>query len=443
MLSLACCLLLPQAAPRLEFLAAAPTGAPGAEIVSVQAATRRLVLTHADSGALELFDLADPARPRAVRMLSLGLAAGEELTSAALPPSGDYALAAVRAKGERAAGRLIAVSLVDGKALAAFPCGVGPDSVAISADGAHALVANEAEEFEDDDGADDSSAPGSLTHVRLAPELASSKVTQIPFTKVLDVPTDGRELEREVDDVEQEIPLGTSPAFIEPEVVLFLDSARALVTLQENNALAYVDLINDKIVRVVGLGTTTHPADLRDDKKFADVDTLLARREPDGIALVPGGKFFVTADEGDTGPNVEKSGTKPSGGGRTLSVFELESARCVGDTGPGLDRAAAGAGLYPDKRSNKKGSEPEMVVCLDLGGRPYAAVTLERAGALALVDLGDPAQPTVVGLAPTGAKPLEDAPEGLALFRDPSGTADYLYVANEGTGTLGVLRVSR
>lgn len=433
-----------QGAPELEFLAALPTAAPGAEIVSVQASTRRAVLTHSGSGQLELFDLADPARPRSVGVLTLGLAQGEEMTSVALPPSGDFALTAVKAKGERAPGRLLAVSLADGKILASFPCGVGPDSVAISGDGKHALVANEAEEFDDDDGGDESSAPGSLTHVRLAAELAASKVTQIPFTKALDVPTDGRELEREIDDVEEDIPLGTSPAFIEPEVVLFVDEGRALVTLQENNAVAYVDLVNDRIVRTLGLGNTTHAADLVDDKGYGEKGQLVARREPDGIALVPGGKYFVTADEGDTGPNVEKTAPgKPAGGGRTLSVFEIESGKLVGDTGPALDRSAAENGLYPDKRSGKKGSEPEMVVCLELGGRPYAAVTLERAGALALVDLTDPAHPAVVAIAATGSDLLKDEPEGLALFRDPSGLADYFYVANEGTGTLGVLRVSR
>ena len=44
-----------------------------------------------------------------------------------------------------------------------------------------------------------------------------------------------------------------APSVIEPEVVLFLDEARALVTLQENNAVAYVDLVNDRIVRTLGL----------------------------------------------------------------------------------------------------------------------------------------------------------------------------------------------
>jgi hypothetical protein len=46
-------------------------------------------------------------------------------------------------------------------------------------------------------------------------------------------------------------------------------------------------------------------------------------------------------------------------------------------------------------------------------------------------------------LAKTGEQHLEDAPEGLAHYRYPATQTDYLYVANEGTGTLGVLRVVR
>jgi hypothetical protein len=81
-----------------------------------------------------------------------------------------------------------------------------------------------------------------------------------------------------------------------------------------------------------------------------------------------------------------------------------------------------------------------MVVVLDLGGTLYAAVTLERVGAVALIDLSKPETPTLVALSQAGDNPWKDEPEGLAHFRDPSG-GDYLYVANEGKSTLGVLRV--
>lgn len=440
------------AAPTLERVAVLATAAPGAEIVSVQASSARAVLTHSATGQVELFSLADPARPRALGVIALALEEGEELTSVAFPPGGDWFLACVKARKARAPGRLVAHSLADGRLLASFPAGVGPDCVAIAKSGAYALVANEAEEFAEEDGRL-VSAPGSLTLVHLAEPLASSRVVQIPLEALAGSPPEGRRIERKAKG-EREIELGTTPEFLEPEVVAFVPGAeRALVTLQENNAVAEIDLAEGRVTRVLALGHTTHPADLASDGRFAETGTLRARREPDGVALTPDGRFFVTADEGDTvgAPLGGSSGggteALPAGGGRTLSLFDLATGALLGDTGPELDRAAARAGLYPDGRSPKKGSEPEMVLTFERGPagqtRPYAAVTLERAGAVALVDLGDPAHPVVVALAASGGAPGEDEPEGLAHYRDPASGADYLYVANEGTGTLGVLCVPR
>jgi choice-of-anchor I-like protein len=436
-------LLAQEKSPTLEFVAVLTTSAPGAEIVSVQKSTARALLTHSQKGLVEVFDLANPAAPRSLRVLDLGLEKGEELTSLSFAPKGEWFLAVLKAGPEFAPGRAVLHGL-DGKRLASFPTGVGPDCVAISPSGTQALIANEAEGFDSDSNVL-VSAPGSLTHILFATDLAASKVTQIAFPQAVTAPTDERTLERDVDDQMVDVPLLATPDYVEPEVVAFLpDEARALVTLQENNMVAVIDLAGGKVERLIALGNTTHAADLVSNDKFAETGPLLARRESDGIALVPGGRMFVTADEGDTGPSLEKTAPgKPVGGGRTLSVFDLASGACLGDTGAELDRLAAAAGLYPDKRSGKKGSEPEMVLCFERGGRPFAAVTLERAGALALVDLSDPAKPAVVAVVKTGGEPLKDEPEGLAYFRDPASGADYLYVANEGTGTLGVLRVLR
>lgn len=434
----------PIGAPLIENVAVIPTAAPGAEIIAVQASTKRAVLVHSQTGQIELFDLADPAAPRSLRVFELALAKGEGLTSVAIPPAGDWFLAVIEAGPELAPGRAVAHSLADGKLLATFPCGVGPDCVAIAPSGKLALVANEAEGF---DSAGDAlrSAPGSVTLIRFAPALADSEVVQIVFTEPVAGATDGRTIERKIGDKNEDVELQNGPDYLEPEVVAFLpDEKRGLVTLQENNSVAYLDLVSGKVERVVPLGNTTHPADVLDDGRFEPQGTLIARREPDGIAVTRDGRYFVTADEGDTDPGVAKTPAgMPCGGGRTLSVFDLATGACLGDTGGELDRMAAGAGLYPDKRSPKKGCEPEMVTTFERDGVPYAAVTLERAGALALVDLSDPSRPAVVGIAPSGADHLKDEPEGLAHFGDPAGKYDYFYVANEGTSTLGVLRIPR
>src|SRR5262245_63121923 len=101
----------PANAPKLELVKVIPTAAPGAEIVSVQASTRRAVLTHSQAGQIELFDLTDPAAPRSVRVFDLALEKGEEITSVALPPSGEWFLAAIKAGPQLKPGRVLAHSL--------------------------------------------------------------------------------------------------------------------------------------------------------------------------------------------------------------------------------------------------------------------------------------------------------------------------------------------
>jgi DNA-binding beta-propeller fold protein YncE len=409
----------------------------------VQAATRRAALVHSTAGTVEILDLADPARPRSLRVVDLGLAKKEELTSVALPPRGDWFLVAVKADGALVRGRVVAHALDDGRRLATFPCGVGPDSVAIDASGRFALVANEAEGFARVDG-ELRSAPGSLTRIALAEDVARSVATDIALEGLLDEPAAGRLLERRVGGETIAIPLGTTSEFWEPECVAFLpDGTHALVTLQESNAVARIDVAGGRCERLFGLGTTSHLVDAIDDDQFEERGILLARREPDGIAVTPDGRYFVTADEGDTLPDVPQTPQdSPAGGARSLSVFDAATGALVGDTGPQLDRAAASMGLHTDRRSPRRGCEPEMVVVLDLGGTLYAAVTLERVGAVALIDLSKPETPTLVALSQAGDNPWKDEPEGLAHFRDPSG-GDYLYVANEGKSTLGVLRVGK
>lgn len=92
------------------------------------------------------------------------------------------------------------------------------------------------------------------------------------------------------------------------------------------------------------------------------------------------------------------------------------SGKLLGDTGSQLDDMAAQAGVYPDARSPNKGSEPEGVVSFDAFGKRLAVATLERADALALIDLDLAEQPKVLQVvgAGEGAGSGNLAPEGLA-----------------------------
>jgi len=225
-------------------------------------------------------------------------------------------------------------------------------------------------------------------------------------------------LERVIDGEELKVPFGTSPEHIEPEYVTFSpDGARAYVSLQENNAIAVVDVLQGKLDKVFGLGTVRHAADIIDDGKYVPAAELFALREPDALAVSADGRYLVSADEGDTDPKIAKTKAGlPSGGGRTVSVFDAMSGKLLGDTGSQLDDMAAQAGVYPDARSPNKGSEPEGVVSFDAFGKRLAVATLERADALALIDLDQAEQPKVLQVvgAGEGAGSGNLAPEGLA-----------------------------
>jgi hypothetical protein len=117
-----------------------------------------------------------------------------------------------------------------------------------------------------------------------------------------------------------------------------------------------------------------------------------------------------------------------------VSVFDADTGALLGDTGSQLDDAAAAAGIYPDSRGNRGGSEPEVLDLTHHRGRTLVAVGLERANAVALIDVNNPESPVVIDLAPVGA-----APEGIKFFR--SGSRLFVAVANEVSGTVSILEV--
>ena len=156
--------------------------------------------------------------------------------------------------------------------------------------------------------------------------------------------------------------IDNSPQLLEPEYVAFAkDGSKAWVGLQENNSVVIIDTHKAKITDTFGLGITEHEADLDDNDAINFTDKLVALREPDGISLSADDRYLITADEGDTDPKASKTPSGPTGGGRTVSVFDSKTNLFLGDTGNQIDLAVNEAGFYPESRSDNKGSEPEMV----------------------------------------------------------------------------------
>ncbi len=436
---------LPAAAePELKLLATWVSGEPeGTEAVSYQAAVRMLAVGNGKAGRIDLVSVARPELPTTVRTFDLGMPDGHVLNSIAFHP--EQPLLAVAIAGPAGVPGDIFLLDLYGRELARYAAGHGPDDVRFSPSGRWLAAPNEAEDYWREDGAWRSHS-GSVTLVDLQAGVAQGVAHQIPFSALppghgLTSREDGRRLEREAGGGEAEIPFDSGdPEHLEPEYGAFApDESVLYVSLQENNGVAIIDLERTVVRGIIALGVTEHEADLEDDGDVSFTDVLRAFREPDGIAVTADGRYLVTADEGDTEPKAKAAGG-PAGGGRTVSVVDLTSGQVVGDTGNQLDAAAHAAGVYPDGRSGNKGSEPESVAAFEADGGAWAVAGLERADALALIDLRDPGAPTVralVSLRRRGDASL--APEGLAYFEQDG--ARYAATANEKSGTASIVAI--
>lgn len=260
----------------------------------------------------------------------------------------------------------------------------------------------------------------------------------------------------------------------EPEyITVNAAGTKAYVTLQEANAMGVLDIATGSFEKVVGLGAKDFSAagnqidpyntDSNNTISFisANVKGLYM---PDGIASYQSGgqTYLVMANEGDyreeDGDRARAStlgvasplnrlqiSTTDStasdlyvAGARSFSIRD-ENGNIVFDSGDELDKMAASLGIYDDTRSDDKGVEPEGVALLDMNGKKYAFIGLERTtkGAVAIYDITDPANATYLDMLVTDG---DLAPEGLQIF-DVNGKA-YISIANESSKTTTLYSLS-
>lgn len=261
---------------------------------------------------------------------------------------------------------------------------------------------------------------------------------------------------------------------IEPEYIAVHASA-AFVSLQENNAIAVVDLDLQRIDGVHPLGVVQQRLDGRSDGSKSMRDSVATLPMSDQLASITIGSkaYLLAANEGDPrsqlgenaladrssfdvlGDPAERplegtlwEGEPAAFGSRSLSVHALPSLERIGDTGAQFETMiaarypdlfnAGGNPLTPDRRSEKRGPEPEGVVAATIGGEPFAFVSLERPGFVAVVCLAEPVAPRVIDIIPTG-RVRSSNPEGMCVI-DRGATA-WLAVACEGSGKLLVYRI--
>ena len=308
-----------------------------------------------------------------------------------------------------------------------------PDMLTFTHDGSRVLVANEAPPNEVADGP------------YLAPDPPGS-------VSIIDVETRSVIATAGFDGVPQFGPnLRTNAGMdFEPEAIAIAhDGSRAFVTLQEANAIAVLDLSTNAFTEIVGLGVKDFslPGNEFDPKDNDGVVNFINAHVnglymPDGIATYKwrGGDYVVLANEGDfrednadrsvagSAPylapapldrlrisNVDSSpGNLYAAGARSMSIRAADGT-LVYDSGSLLDRQAHSRRIYDDGRSRDKGVEPEGVTLLQIRGRTYAFVGLERTttSSVAVFDVTNPHEAAFLDLIVT---PGDLSPEGLAAF---------------------------
>ncbi len=281
-----------------------------AEIVDFDPATQSTFVVNANSGQVDIINSSSPSTPTLTTSLDVAadIAAAMSIDAAdvgeanSLSVSGNTVAVAVAADDTQANG-FVAFYQTDGTFLSVVEAGALPDMVTFTPDGNTVLVANEGEPS--DDYSND--PEGSVTVIDVsggAGALTAANVTQVNFQAFNDGGTESL-----TGPVRVSAFAASVAADLEPEyIVVSGDSATAYVILQENNAIATLDVASATITAVTGLGYKDHSIpgnelDASDRDNGINIQTapVLGVYMPDGADAYDfnGVTYVVTANEGD------------------------------------------------------------------------------------------------------------------------------------------------
>ena len=284
-----------------------------AEIVSYDSCSDRLYVVNSEDATIDVLSLAAtnsaPSKESTIDLAAAATAAGVEIGAAnSVSAKQGLVAVAIEAATKQDSG-LIALYRSDTLALiGTYTAGALPDMVALTDDARYILTANEGEPS-----ADYSNDPeGSVTVVDLKEgfDAANAVVNQVSFAefntgaaRAAEMPTG----------VRLAGPAGTSVAQdLEPEyIALNTAGDTAWVALQENNALAIIDIESASVTAFKGLGLKSWNAasgnELDASNKdagtgeFASYERLVGLYMPDTLASVDidGTTYILSANEGD------------------------------------------------------------------------------------------------------------------------------------------------
>jgi hypothetical protein len=329
------------------------------EIVAATKDGKTLVYSDSPLNQIGFVDISDPADPKPAGVFA-GL--GGEPTSVDTLGN-QYALVAINtsASFDDPGGELVVVDIHARAIVGSIDLDGQPDSIKISPDGKYVAIAIENERDEE------------VVVDGVEGGLPQPPAGYLAIVDIKGMDPDDWELRR-VELTHLANYRGDDP---EPEFVDINRKNQAVVTLQENNHIAVVDLATGKVTYDFDLGSVTlEGVDATEDDLISLTETLEdLPREPDAVAWLPkrrGRHLIATANEGDL-----------FGGSRGFSLF-TPRGNLVFDSGTTLEELAVRYGHYPENRSENKGTEPEAIEYGRFGHKQFLFVGSERGNFIAV-----------------------------------------------------------
>lgn len=275
------------------------TVSPGAEIVAFEKSSGRVFATNASLDRIDVLNLADGALLGSIDVSDLG----SPTSVAAKPGLVGIAVNAYNAAGPQT-GKVVFVDPVTLTRKSVVDVGYLPDMITFSPNGAFALTANEGEPKSDysvdPEGSISVITVGNGTNPLVKTATFSSFNGQINTLRAAGVRIYG--------------PNATVAQDIEPEYITFdASGSTAYVTLQENNAIAIVNVGQSKVTHIRPLGLKDHSlagngfdaSDRDGPSNTAKINIanwpVFGMYQPDSISSyqVAGMTLLVSANEGD------------------------------------------------------------------------------------------------------------------------------------------------
>ncbi len=448
-------------------------GVGAAEISAYDPITQRLfVVNNSTTNKIDVIDIKNPTTPTLVYSISLAPYAGGVNS---LDVSNGKLAAAIEALNKQDNGKVVVFKTDDYSEVKVITVGALPDMITYSDDGNYILTANEGEPSNDYT----NDPAGTVSIIEVNNNYTATTIDFSAFvSQVATLKAAGLRV------------FGIGNNFVkdmEPEYITISgDSKTAWVTLQENNAIAKIDIASKTVTNIFPLGFK----DYNTNENAIDVSDLdgavgtFAKWPvkgiymPDAISLFEynGIPYLFTANEGDareytalteakrvkslsldpiafpnaatlkldaqmgrlnvtnTMGDIDSDGDFDvlySFGARSFSVWNGNTGAQVFDSKNELDKKAVALGVYDDTRSDDKAAEPEGIHIGKVGNKMVAFVGMERVDAVAMYDISNPAAPVFLQMIKCG-----DAPEGILFIpaKDSPTKRSLLVVSSENDG---------